>query len=145
MGVDDVLIEQADRVLALHEELQPSSDDLVLVHGDVGFHNTVFEPDSLAVVGLFDFKEAAVADHHLDFRYLVFDLGRFDLLDAASAEYARHTGRQISRSRVLLDNAVWAISFLSYRVGTSPDDAPGGRTLIQDVCWTRNAVAAVLG
>jgi aminoglycoside phosphotransferase (APT) family kinase protein len=143
--VDAALIERADRVLTRYEELQATADDVALVHGDIGFHNTVFDPRSLAPLGLFDFKGAAVGDRQLDFRYLVFDLGRFDLLDAACAEYVRQTGRGIDRARVLLYNAVWAISFLAHRVGTPPDDDSCGRTLQQDVCWTRNAIAAVLG
>ncbi len=141
---DARLIQRAQEVLSSFEQLQVSSDDVVLVHGDLGFHNLALDPDSLHIRGVFDFKDAAVADRHLDFRYLFFDLGRFDLVEAAADEYERRTGRVIDLTRALLYNAVWAISFLAFHAGTEPDGVSCGRTLNQDICWTRNAIAAAL-
>jgi aminoglycoside phosphotransferase (APT) family kinase protein len=115
------------------------------VHGDIGFHNLAFDPGTLAVRGLFDFKDAAWADRHVDFRYLMFDIGRFDLLDAACDAYSKVTGYQIDRNRVVLYNAVWAISFLAFRAGTSPSALYCGRTLAGDLGWSRAALALALG
>jgi hypothetical protein len=43
---------------------------------------------SLKVYGLFDYSDAAWADHHHDFRYLIFDLDRCELLNATVSCYA---------------------------------------------------------
>jgi hypothetical protein len=45
---------------------------------------------------------------------------------------------------VILYNAASAITFLAYRAGTAPDERSCGRTLAQDLAWTRQAVARVL-
>jgi aminoglycoside phosphotransferase (APT) family kinase protein len=142
---DSALVHQADRLLQWFESLPVSAGDLTLVHGDIGFHNLVFDPDTLEVRGLIDFKDAVSADRHLDFRYLMFDVGRFDLLDAACDVYAQRTGRHIDRGRVLLYNAVWAISFLAFRDGVSPTALSCGRTLAGDLGWCRAALALALG
>lgn len=141
---DESLVRDADRALELFESLPIRADDHVLVHGDLGFHNLAFDPHTLAVRGLFDFKDAAWADRHLDFRYLIFDVGRFELLDSACSAYSQRTGHQIDRSRVVLYNAVWAVSFLAFRAGTSPTAMSCGRTLAGDLAWSRSALALAL-
>jgi len=48
-------------------------------------------------------------------------------------------------SRILLYNAACAFSFLAHRAGTAQDAVCCGRTLAQDLAWTRQAVARVCG
>lgn len=141
---DSKLVEDAGAIIANYEGLQISEVDRVLVHADVGFHNLVIDPSSYAVRGIFDYDAAAWADRHHDFRYLMFDQDRFDLLEAALSVYEPAVGRRISRERVLLYNAACAISFLAGRAGTRPDDRPCGRTLAEDLRWTRHVISMVL-
>ncbi|HMG56355.1 MAG TPA: aminoglycoside phosphotransferase family protein, partial [Kofleriaceae bacterium] len=83
--------------------------DRVLVHGDMGLHNLALDPDTDAVLGVFDYGDACLADRHRDFRYLVFDLGADETLEAALAVYEPATGIRIDRGRVLLENAGCAL------------------------------------
>ncbi|ABW31682.1 hypothetical protein AM1_A0175 (plasmid) [Acaryochloris marina MBIC11017] len=140
---DPGLVAQIDHVLTMHETIVVDPSDLVLLHGDLGFHNVAVEYENLAFRGLFDFKDAARADRHLDFRYLIFTPGRFDMLDACCAEYSRLTGRTLDQQRIKLYNAIWAISHLAHRAGTAPDELSCGRTLERDLWWTRSAIASL--
>ncbi|HEX8244600.1 MAG TPA: GNAT family N-acetyltransferase [Longimicrobium sp.] len=90
---DPALHARADAVLARYESLDVADEDRVLVHGDLGFHNLGVGAGTFAVTGVFDWESACVADRHLDFRYLVCDLERWELLDAALAAYEPATGR----------------------------------------------------
>jgi aminoglycoside phosphotransferase (APT) family kinase protein len=117
----------------------------VLVHTDVGLHNLAVAPRSFTVRGLFDYDSAAWADRHLDFRYLVLDYDDADPLDAAVAAYESATNRAIRRERVFLYNAASAVSYLAFRAGHAPDEVWCGRTLAQDLQWSRRAIARVLG
>jgi hypothetical protein len=85
-----------------------------------------------------------VVDRHHDFRYLVFDFDRRDLLDAARAAYEPIAGRVIDTERVVLYNATCSITFLSCRDGTPPEAVSCGRTLAQDLRWSRQQ-SRVLG
>jgi len=116
-------------------------DDRVLVHGDLGLHNLALDPDTDAVLGVFDYGDASFADRHRDFRYLVFDIGRDEPLEAALAVYEPATGVAIDRARVLLENAGCALSFLAERRGHPPDARSCGRTLAEDLRWVRGALA----
>jgi hypothetical protein len=107
----------------------------------VGFHNLALDPDTHAVRGIFDYEEAAWADRHHDFRYLVFDLGRDEMLEAACSVYEPLVGRPIDKGRVLLYNAACAVTFLAYRAGWQPEEKPCGRTLAEDLRWSRHAIA----
>jgi len=142
---DSKLVDDAQAIIADCEAKQVLQSDRVLVHGDVGFHNLVIDPISHTVRGIFDYDSAAWADRHHDFRYLMFEQDRFDLLEAALSVYEPAVGRPISRERVLLYNAACAISFLADRAGTRPDDRPCGRTLAEDLRWTTYAIAKVRG
>jgi hypothetical protein len=53
-----------------------------------------------AVNGVFDYDGAAWADRHQDFRYLLFDIGREDMLDAAPEVYEPAAGRHLDRGRI---------------------------------------------
>jgi hypothetical protein len=92
------------------------------------------------VQGVFDYKDAAWADRHHDFRYLLFDDERDDMLEAALAVYEPMVSRRLSRARIALANAASAASFLAFRDGVAPDEAWCGRTLAQDLAWTRAAI-----
>jgi hypothetical protein len=141
---DQELIAGADTIMRAYEDVPVSEGDRALVHADVGLHNMAIDAESYAVQGLFDYDDAAWADRHHDFRYLVLDLERDDLLDAALSVYEPAVGHTIDRDRVFLYNAACAITFLAYRVGTSPEDRSCGRTLEQDLHWSKAAIARAL-
>ena len=140
VGADGDLLAKADEVLARYEAEPVSEGDRVLVHADLGLHNLAIDPASLVVRGVFDYGGAAWADRHHDFRYLL--LGGEDeaMLDAALAVYEPAAGASISRRRVALYNAACALSFLAHRAGTRPEERCCGRTLAEDLAWTRQAV-----
>ena len=94
--------------------------------------------------GIFDYEGAAWADRHHDFRYLVFDFDRYELLDAARAVYEPAVGRAIRRERALLYNAACAVTFLAYRAGHAPGERWCGRTLAEDLEWSTGAIARAL-
>ncbi len=142
---DRSLIADADAIMRSYDEIPVTAKDRALVHTDLSFHNLAIDPTSYAVHGLFDYEDAAWADRHHDFRYLVFDVDRYDLLDAAVAVYHTVVERQIHRRRVLLYNAACAVTFLAHRVGTAPEDRSCGRTLAEDIGWSKHAIARALG
>jgi len=141
---DEELITNADTIMRAYEEVPVSEADRALVHTDVGLHNLAIDPESYAVHGIFDYSDAAWADRHHDFRYLVFDLERDELLEAALSIYEPAVGYEIQRGRVLLYNAACALTFLAGRDGTPPEDRFCGRTLEQDLRWSRFAIARAL-
>lgn len=138
---DAGLFSEIGAVLRQYEALQIEATDYVLVHSDLGLHNLAFDPDTLTVQGIFDYEEAAWADRHHDFRYLVFDFDGSEMLEAALAVYEPAVGVQLSRQRIYLYNAVCAFGFLAYRLGTAADEKSCGRTLAEDLRWTRWAIA----
>ena len=143
--VDDrELIAVADIIMKKYEDVSVAEADLTLVHTDVGFHNLAMDPDSNTVHGLFDYENAAWADRHHDFRYLLFDTKHEELLDAAISVYEPVVGRVIDRPRVRLYNAACALTFLANRVGTKPTEDSCGRTLAEDLEWSRHAIESAL-
>jgi hypothetical protein len=138
---DDGFIHAMEEVIERYEAVPIRADDRVLIHGDVGLHNLALDAESDTVNGIFDYDSAAWTDRHHDFRYLLFDVGREDLLEAALGVYEPATGRPIDRNRVRLYNAACAISFLAFRVGTPAEEKSCGRTLAEDVRWVRTALA----
>jgi Ser/Thr protein kinase RdoA (MazF antagonist) len=143
--VDDPgLRASAAAVMEAYERVPVSEADRALVHTDVGVHNLGFDPQSHTVHGIFDYDGAAWADRHHDFRYLVFDFDRYDILEAAVAAYEPVVGHRIQRARVLLYNAACAVSFLAYRAGTPPEERSCGRTLAEDLRWSRLAIARAI-
>jgi len=140
--VNDVgLVRQLGQVIERYEATEIDASDRVLIHGDVGFHNLALDPDTDRVSGIFDYDGAAWADRHHDFRYLLFDNEREDLLDAALAAYMSHVGLTINRDRIRLYNATCAISYLAFRSGTPADQKSCGRTLVEDLRWVCAALA----
>ena len=101
---DDDLVVIMGRTIERYEAIVVGAGDRVLVHGDLGLHNLALDPETDAVDGIFDYDGVAWADRHHDFRYLVFDVGREDMLDAALGVYEPATGRTIDRDRVRLYN-----------------------------------------
>jgi aminoglycoside phosphotransferase (APT) family kinase protein len=73
---DDDLMLTMGRTIERYEAEAVDAGDCVLVHGDVGLHNLALDPETDTVNGIFDYDNAAWADRHHDFRYLLFDVGR---------------------------------------------------------------------
>jgi Phosphotransferase enzyme family len=140
---DHALIGVMEQVIERYEAVAVGAKDRALVHGDVGLHNLAFDLATDTVNGIFDYDSAAWADRHHDFRYLLFDVDREDMLDSALEVYEPATGRQISRDRVRLYNAACAISYLAFRTGTPPDQRSCGRTLAEDLRWVDMALSKV--
>jgi len=53
-------------------------------------------------------------------------------------------GRPIQRSRVVMYNAACAVSFLALRVDTPAEERSCGRTLAEDLAWSREAIERAL-
>ena len=141
VGGDAALTASIGHALGAYESLAIDSADRVLVHTDVGLHNIALDPQTDAVRGMFDYDSAAWADRHHDFRYLVFLFEHEHMLEAALAVYEPAVGRTLSRERIALYNAVCAANFLAMRRGVPADRKWAGRTLAEDLEWTRGALA----
>lgn len=128
------------RAMAAYWSQEVDERDRALVHADLGLHNLAFDPTTGDATGLFDYGDAAWVDRHHDFRYLVFGAIPDALLDATLRAYAELTGLALRRDRILLYNAACAISHLAFRVGSAPEEEVAGRTLAQDLVWTRWAL-----
>ena len=138
---DDDLVVILGRTIERYEAVAVDAGDRVLVHGDVGLHNLALDPETDTVNGIFDYDGAAWEDRHHDFRYLLFDVGREEMLDAALGVYEPAIGRTLDRDRIRLYNAACAICFLAFRSGTPPDEKSCGRTLAEDLRWVRTALS----
>ena len=141
---DARLSAEVEAVMAAYEEVPVREADRTLVHTDVGFHNLAIDTTSGAVHGIFDYDGVAWADRHHDFRYLLFDFDRYELLEAAIAAYEPVVGHRIQRDRVFLYNAACAVTYLAYRADTAPEERSCGRTLAEDLRWSKSAIAKVL-
>jgi hypothetical protein len=137
---DAALIARIDALLDRYNAVPVTDADRALIHNDVGFHNLVVDADTYAVRGIFDYESASWADRHHDFRYLLFDRGHEEMLDAALAVYEPTVGRTLSRDRIRLYNAAAAASFLAFRDGIPADTRRCGRTLSEDLAWVRYAL-----
>ena len=138
---DRELLNTIESTLESYEALSVQSHERALIHTDLGLHNLAIDASTYEICGIFDYAEAAWADCHHDFRYLMFDVDRPEMLSAALFVYEPAMGVQLSRQRIYLYNALCAISFLAYRLGTAPAENSCGRTLAQDVNWCRQAMA----
>jgi aminoglycoside phosphotransferase (APT) family kinase protein len=139
---DPVLLRAIGRVLRRYEDAVAGTapGGRVLVHGDLGLHNIALVPGTDEVAGVFDYDDAAFADRHQDFRYLVFAHDSEEMLDGALEVYEPATGQHLDRGRILLGNAACAIGFLAFRQGTPPDERSCGRTLAEDLDWLGRAL-----
>ena len=138
---DKLLIEHILILIDRVEALDAYGQDQVLAHTDIGLHNVVFDPASLQPIGLIDFEAAAWVDRHYDFRYMILDYRTSFLLDAAMETYQAVSGIHLNRDRIYLFNAASACSFLANRADVDPDTLYYGRTLQEDLFWTRSALA----
>lgn len=139
--IDDAgLVRDALAVMELYEQAQGATTGRVLTHGDLGFHNIAFAANG-SVAGIFDYDDAAFSDRHDDFEFLLFDQRADVLLLAAISSYTTAGGAPIEPRRVALFNAANAVGFLADRLGSGPMDRPAGRTLGEDLSWTRAALA----
>lgn len=141
---DTRLIAHAEAVIDAYENIVVEEADRALVHTDIGFHNLAIEIESYTVQGIFDYDGAAWADRHHDFRYLLFDFTRPEMLEAACAVYEPVVGRPIRRDRVFLYNAACAVTFLAFRAGHGAGERWCGRTLAEDVQWSKEAIAKAM-
>jgi hypothetical protein len=112
----------------------------VFVHSDVGLHNLGLDRETWAIHGIFDFDGAAIDDRHWDFRHLCWAPDDLATLARAMDAYAGATGANLDRDRILLYNAATAFTYLAYRRGVDPDVRWCGRTLAEDLEWTRWAL-----
>jgi aminoglycoside phosphotransferase (APT) family kinase protein len=141
--VDDrSLLRGANAVMSAYEELRVRQADCALVHTDVALHNVAFDAEH-RVCGVYDYEEAAWADRHHDFRYLALD-DHDELSKAAMSAYRDITGYAIRADRIALYHAACALTYLAHRAGTAPDERSCGRTLAEDLRWSRAAIARVL-
>jgi aminoglycoside phosphotransferase (APT) family kinase protein len=137
---DRALLARTEALVARYEAVVVDDGDRALVHGDLGFHNVAVDPATSAVRGVFDWEDAAWADRHHDFRYLLFDGESDAMLEAALAVYEPAVGRRMSRERIALYNAACAVGFLANRDGVAAEERWCGRTLAEDLAWTRKAM-----
>lgn len=137
---DQALIDRATEVIDRFEEEEKRVTDRVLTHSDFGFHNVVVDQLTGRITGVFDYDDAAFADRHHDFKYMLLDSADEVLLEAAIDAYDAAGGKPIDRHRVRLLNAASAVGFLAFRAGQRPDERPAGRTLAEDLGWTRLAL-----
>ncbi len=99
--VDDAdLLDAMEKIIECYDAARIEKSDEVLVHGDVGLHNLAIDPDTKSVNGIFDYSDAAWTDRHHDFRYLIFDIKREDMLEAALEVYEPAIGRALDRERI---------------------------------------------
>jgi hypothetical protein len=138
---DEGLVRALGELIDRYEAVRVDPADHALIHGDVGLHNLAVDPETEAVNGVFDYDSAAWADRHHDFRYLLFDVSREDMLDAALEVYEPAVGRSLDRVRIRLYNAACAIGYLAFRDGVPPEQKSCGRTLAEDLRWVRTALA----
>lgn len=134
------LLPEALEVTRRYEIACADTADPVLVHSDLGLHNLAFAPDD-TIAGVFDYADAAFADRHHDFRHLLLDTTDDTLLSSAIAAYRAAGGDAIDPQTVALFNAAAAIGFLADRRGHGPDERPAGRTLAEDLAWSRLAIS----
>lgn len=131
---DGALVRGALEVVAAYDAFCAATTDPVLIHGDLGLHNLALAPEG-TLAGIFDYGDAACADRHRDFAYLLFDGPDDTLLRSAIAAYEASGGAHIDLNRVALCNAACAIGFMAFRRGHGPDEKPAGRTLAEDRAW----------
>jgi len=144
--IDDIgLVRQIVAQLTEFDLLNPPPEQRVFCHGDLGFHNVVFN-DQLQPVGVFDFVTASLNEAAWDLRYFTFDPNDVDddILSAGLESYRTFSDRPVSFHRVRFYNAIAAVTFLAYRKGIDPNTRWCGRTLKEDLHWTRLALSKLI-
>ncbi len=98
---DRALLARIDEALGQREVIVRDPADRVLTHSDLGFHNIAFHPETLEVVGVFDYDGAAFADRHFDFKNMSLHCadGSEPLLEAVASTYEQLRCRNRSRPR----------------------------------------------
>lgn len=140
---ETVMLKQIYLCLEEFEVIRVDDQDRVLCHGDPGLHNLAFDSEDLSINGIFDFEGATFNDPNWDLRYLIFGPTDFhyELVDIGIQSYQDHSDRLISKQRILLYNAISAITFLAYRKGIENDTSWCGRTYDEDLAWTQLAIS----
>jgi aminoglycoside phosphotransferase (APT) family kinase protein len=137
---DGALIARAIVAIEAYEAVEAAVSDRVLVHADFGFHNLVIDPDIGRLHGVFDYDGAALSDRLHDFKYMLLDDADETLLEGAAGAYEPAAGLSLDRGRIRLLNAASAVTFLAFRAGSAAEARPAGRTLAEDLHWTRMAL-----
>ncbi len=130
---DARVAEAFDRLLDLYSVYAPPARDLALVHGDLWGGNMAVDPDTGALMGLFDFDDSGVADRHVDFMY--FHSFGDEFARRALSVYAATSGRDASWERVATYHAIAAFAALADIRGKGEDHLlQRRRDWIRDVC-----------
>ena len=137
---DSGLLAELNEVVDLYEQV--NFRKTVLCQGDPIFQNLSFDSE-FNVKGISGFYTACARDPEWDLRYLVTGPTSRDYsnMDYGIEKYAEQGNYQPDRQRVLLYNAVSAIAFLAFRKGIDDDYPWCGRTLTEDLSWTRSALS----
>jgi aminoglycoside phosphotransferase len=144
IGLDDTALQaQVQGVFERFDALEIADDEVVLVHGDLGSHNVAFEPETSAVLGVYDFDAIACVDRHWDFKYLHSYTSPFR--QAVLEAYRSHTGIIPDPRRITLYHAITALAYLAWRVDApEAHDRLSGRDEAGAYRWVRQAVAWAL-
>ncbi len=140
---DNGLLADMEDCLAVFDRLDIPAEDRVLCHGDFSFYNLVFEGPDHRINGVFDFADACYNERAWDLHLLVYGDSdqHYALLDESIQRYRDVSGQQIKRDRVLLYNAIIALTFMASRKGVPDDETWCGRTYEQDIAWTTRALS----
>jgi aminoglycoside phosphotransferase (APT) family kinase protein len=134
-----------DRVVAALDRYAAESkdkEDVVLVHGDIGTHNFVFDFSTGRVVGVIDFEETSLRDRHYELKYLPSYGPR--VMTRVLDQYRARTGAAVSLERLRLLHLATALSFWHWRERDPVDhDARSGRTRDQALAWVGHATFAL--
>ncbi|MDG2025489.1 MAG: phosphotransferase [Acidimicrobiales bacterium] len=91
----------------------------VVLHGDLGLNNVSIDPETGALLGVFDFGQACVGDPHLDLRYdPIYEAGGPGM--RPSYEAAR--GVALIPERVAFFHALSALHNLSISIDHEPPE-----------------------
>jgi aminoglycoside phosphotransferase len=124
---DRDLARETARVLDAYAAIAVHESDMVLVHGDLIADNIVIDEKRQRFVGMFDFSDAAVADRHLDLRY-VHSFGR-RFADELMQAYEERAGVSLDRGRPAVYHIAAAVSHLF--LGIEADGAPVQRDRVE--------------
>jgi hypothetical protein len=138
---DRGLIRALADVIEEYEGVAVDPADRALVHGDLEAFTTWRSIRPMQSTASSTTTALPGRDRHHDFRYMLFDVEREDMLDAALRIYEPAVARSLDRNRIRLYNAACAIGFLAFRAGVPPEQKSCGRTLVEDLHWARTALA----
>jgi aminoglycoside phosphotransferase (APT) family kinase protein len=96
------------------DDVQAEGTTRVLLHGDFGGHNVLWDAEQRALEGVVDFEEAAAGDPNYDLRYLPSQADTLALLHDVIDEYTTLGGKGLDvrkamawSARTVLGDALW--------------------------------------